>query len=138
MRIPSRSCGPRALKRSSNPWLNIADEFQAHDTSPIPVHPPGIAPYYPRVFIKRNGTSMSNSQHGRLAMRGGESEPPPNPSFHLGMLSIFTTTFVGLVGHGYSPGEALAVSAIVCIGGAEIIRLLPGGGNDEPGGPRCA
>lgn len=71
-------------------------------------------------------------------MRGGESDPPPNHPFQLGMLSIFTTTFVGLVGHGYPPPHALVASIIVCVGGAEIIRRIPGGGNNEPGGPRWA
>lgn len=81
---------------------------------------------------------MSDSWRNGLAARGEESNPPPNPSFQLGMLSILTTTFVGLVGHGYAPGEALAASIIVCVGGAEIIRRLPSGGNDGPGGARWA
>ncbi|MFF5115062.1 hypothetical protein [Streptosporangium sp. NPDC000509] len=81
---------------------------------------------------------MSNSRRDDLAMRGGEPDPPPNQAFQFGMLSILTTTFVGLVGHGYHPRDALVTAIIVCAGGAEIIRRFPGGGNGERGGPRWA
>ncbi|GLW11395.1 hypothetical protein Misp01_65230 [Microtetraspora sp. NBRC 13810] len=75
---------------------------------------------------------------GLAAPRGEPDSPRPGYEYRLGLFSIFTTTFVGLVGHGNDPHHALAMTIIVCAAGAEIIRRLPGPDDDDRGGPRWA
>ncbi|MEU5869895.1 hypothetical protein ABZ815_52665 [Nonomuraea sp. NPDC047529] len=83
---------------------------------------------------------MNNARLRSLSMpeEGPDDKPSQDPRFHLGMLSVLTTTFVALVGQGHDPSHALAMSIVVCVGGHEIIRRLPQHHDDGRGGPRWA
>lgn len=83
---------------------------------------------------------MSNASSNGLVAPGQEPEGEPSRSerSHLAMLSIFTTTFVALMGQGHAPSYALALSIVVCVGGSEILRRLPKPDDDDHGGPRWA
>lgn len=83
---------------------------------------------------------MNDATSNGLVVPGQDPEGDSSygEGFHLGLLSIFTTTFVALVGQGQAPSHALAMSIVVCIGGSEILRRLPGRDDDDRGGPRWA
>lgn len=53
----------------------------------------------------------------------------------LGVLAMFMTVFLALVGDGCPPRDALAITLALGMGGTEVARRMPGG-RDETGGRR--
>jgi hypothetical protein len=77
--------------------------------------------------------------HKRLA--SPRTQAPRNRGRHddamtLGVLTMIITVFLSLLGQGYPPREALAITITLGLGGAEVIRRLPRGSDDASGDRR--
>lgn len=59
-----------------------------------------------------------------------------NDAVSVGVLTMIITVFLSLMGQGYPPREALTITIALGLGGAEVIRRLPRGRDDDSGGRR--
>jgi hypothetical protein len=71
----------------------------------------------------------------RRVMAPGNREQG-NDVMTLGVLTMIITVFLSLMGQGYPPREALAITIALGFGGAEVIRRLPRGRDDDSRGRR--
>ncbi len=74
---------------------------------------------------------MAKERPGGPSAKAHGNRDPHSDAMSLGVLTMIITVFLSLIGQGYSPREALTLTIALGLGGAEVIRRLPRGRDDD-------
>ena len=79
---------------------------------------------------------MEDKPSAGLPDKVPDDQDPHKNAVLLAALTMIVIVFLALVGQGYPPREAVAVTVALGLGGAEAARRLAGGRNDGSEGGR--